>query len=184
MSISKDFFDFTMDSLTKYKNLDPFQLKDNIFDLLDNQWMLITAGNALNFNAMTASWGGFGVLWNKPVATIYIRPQRYTYQFVESSLNFNLAFFDEKYRKTLSFMGSKSGRDFNKPKETGLTPTITPCNNISFAEARLIIDCKKLYFGDLQPENFVESSLIEKIYPTKDFHRFYIGEITGCYLIG
>lgn len=172
-----------MEHLANYSEIDPYKLNENIFDLLDNQWMLITAGNSENFNTMTASWGGFGVLWNKSIATIYIRPQRYTFQFIEKNPTFNLSFFDERYRKALSFFGSKSGRDFNKPKETGFAPIITPNNNISFKEARLIIDCKKIYADDIKPDNFIENHLIDKIYPTRDFHRFYIGEIINCYQI-
>lgn len=170
-----------MDRLTNFLETSPFNLNDNVFDLLDNQWMLVTAGTPKNFNSMTASWGGFGVLWNKTIATIYIRPQRYTYQFIENNPNFSISFFDEKHRSALNFFGSKSGRDFDKPKETGLTPVITSNNNISYKEARLIIDCKKLYYDDIKPENYIDNNIIDKFYPTKDFHRFYIGEIVSCY---
>ncbi|MHC1702677.1 MAG: flavin reductase [Tenuifilaceae bacterium] len=170
-----------MESLKDYSEINPYSLNDNLFDLLDKQWMLITAGSTDSYNTMTASWGGFGILWNKPIAIIFIRPHRFTYKFVEDSLTFNLSFFTEKYRPALQFMGSKSGRDYDKAKETGLTPIISPNNSITFNEARLNIDCKKLYFGDLDPNNFIDPSLIKKNYPANDFHRFYFGEILGCY---
>jgi len=170
-----------MELLKDYSKVDPYSLNDNVFDILDKQWMLITAGSADSFNTMTASWGGLGILWNKPIAIIFIRPHRYTYKFVEDNSNFNLSFYTNKYRSALQFIGSKSGRDYNKPKETGLTPVITPENTITFNEARLILDCKKLYFGDLDPKNFIDKGIIEKNYPIHDFHRFYFGEIIGCY---
>lgn len=170
-----------MEFLSNYSEVNPYNLNENIFDLLDKQWMLITAGTSNNFNTMTASWGGFGILWNKSIAIIFIRPQRYTYNFVEDNPTFNLSFYTKEYRPALQFIGSKSGRDYDKPKETGLSPIITPNNNVSFNEARLTIDCKKLYFGDLDPKNFVDKSFIDKIYPAHDFHRFFIGEIIGCY---
>ena len=170
-----------MEFLSDFKPLDPYKLSDNIFDLLDNQWMLITSGTLAKFNMMTASWGGFGVLWNKPIAIAFIRPQRYTYDFVEKNDYFNLTFYSKEYRKTLQFCGSKSGREFDKAKETGLTPILTPNGIVTFQQARIVIDCKKLYFGDIEVNNFIDKSLINKIYPDKDFHRFYIGEITGCY---
>lgn len=170
-----------MQSLTNYTELNPDDLDDNVFDLIDKQWMLITAGTAYNYNSMTASWGGFGILWNKPIAIVFIRPHRYTYKFVEENPTFNLSFYTKEYRSALQFFGTKSGRDYNKPKETGLSPVITPNKSISYNEARLIMDCKKLYFGDLDPKNFIDKSFIEKIYPNQDFHRFFIGEIIGCY---
>lgn len=173
-----------MENLSNWIDLDPYDINENSFNLIDKKWMLITAGTPEHFNTMTASWGGFGVLWNKPIITIFIRPQRYTYKFIEGNPSFNISFFDQKHKPALNFCGSKSGRDYDKVKETGLTPAITPKGNITFQEAYLTIDCTKLYADDLKPENFVDTALIEKIYPAKDFHRFFIGGIVGCYKIG
>ena len=172
-----------MEKLNNWIDLDPYKLNENVFKLLDIKWMLITAGTPEHFNTMTASWGGLGVLWNKSIVTIFIRPQRYTYKFVEENPSFNISFYDKKYKPALNFCGSKSGRDYDKVKETGLTPTITPKGNITFQEAYLSIDCTKLYADNITPNSFIDKSLIDKIYPSKDFHRFYIGEIEGCYLI-
>lgn len=172
-----------MEKLSHFTELNPYKLDENVFNLLDVKWMLITAGTSEHFNTMTASWGGFGVLWNKSVVTIFIRPQRYTYKFVEENPTFNISFFEEKYKPALNFCGSKSGRDYNKVKETGLTPVISPNNNITFQESYLSIDCKKLYTDDLKPDRFIDKTIIDKVYPSKDFHRFYIGEIAGCYSI-
>ncbi|NOU16385.1 MAG: flavin reductase family protein [Bacteroidales bacterium] len=172
-----------METLKDYTDLDPYKINENIFNLLDNKWMLITSGTKEHFNMMTASWGGMGVLWNKAVVTIFIRPQRYTYKFVEENSSFNVCFFNQEYKPALNFCGTKSGRDFDKVKEAGLNPVITPNNSITFKEAYLSIDCIKLYSDDLKSSNFIDKSLIDKIYPSKDFHRFYIGEIIGCYLL-
>jgi flavin reductase (DIM6/NTAB) family NADH-FMN oxidoreductase RutF len=166
----------------EFKKIHPETLPDNVFNLIDNEWMLITAGKLNNFNMMTASWGGLGVLWNKPVAFIFVRPQRYTRQFLEENNDFTLTFFDEQYRKALSICGSKSGRDINKVKETGLNPLQTSNGNVFFAEARLMIECKKLYHSDLDPANFHSIETRDKNYPSKDYHRMYIGEITDCLL--
>lgn len=171
-----------MDNLKNFEKINPFELKENVFDMLQDEWMLITAGDSNSFNTMTAAWGGFGILWRKPIATIYVRPQRYTYQFTEKYDTFTLSFFGHgNYRKALSFCGSKSGRDYDKPAETGLSPVLTPSNSIAFQEARLIIECRKLYFDDIKPEQFVDLEIDGSIYPTKDYHRFYIAEIVNCY---
>jgi flavin reductase (DIM6/NTAB) family NADH-FMN oxidoreductase RutF len=129
---------------------------------------------------MTASWGALGILWNKPVATCYIRPARYTFGFMNDSEFFTLSFFDEKYKKILNYLGSTSGRDINKIEQSKLTPVFTKNESIYFGEARLVFECRKIYSQDLIPENFVQPSLMKKIYPTGDFHRMFIGEIVNC----
>lgn len=139
--------------------------------------MLITAGDIGSYNTMTASWGQFGILWSLPVATCYIRPQRYTYGFAEKSDYFTLSFFSKEYRKALQLCGSKSGREIDKAREAGLTPFETEFKAVSFKEARMIIECKKLYTDFLRSDNFIEEDLIRKNYPESDFHRFYIGEV-------
>lgn len=74
------------------KEINVSELKDNMFDAISKEWMLVTAGTQEKFNMMTASWGGTGVLWAKPVAFIFIRPERYTYQFIEEGETLTLSF--------------------------------------------------------------------------------------------
>jgi flavin reductase (DIM6/NTAB) family NADH-FMN oxidoreductase RutF len=143
--------------------------------------MLITAGDKDHFNTMTAAWGGLGFLWKKPAATIFIRPQRYTYEFVEKYEDFTLSFFDKKYLDVLKICGTKSGRDIDKMKETGLNPLFTAAGNVYFEEASLVIECRKVYFDDIDPERFLDPSL-NKLYPVGDYHRMYIGFITSCWI--
>ena len=157
----------------------PEALTDNVFKLLDKDWMLITAGTMDHYNTMTASWGHMGIMWNLPVAIAWIRPQRYTFEFAEKYSHFTLSFFTEEYRKALQFCGSKSGRDHDKAAETGLTPVASESGNVFFQEARLVMECRKLYVDDLKAENFVVPEIASKNYPKKDFHRFYMGEITN-----
>jgi flavin reductase (DIM6/NTAB) family NADH-FMN oxidoreductase RutF len=140
--------------------------------------MLITAGEPGAFNTMTASWGGLGVLWERKVAFCFIRPTRYTYEFVERSGNFTLSFFEERYRKALSFCGSRSGRDADKVKGAGLTP-VHEAGFVYFSEARLVLACRKLSFQDVGPDRFLDPT-IGDLYPQKDYHRMYVGEIITC----
>jgi len=160
---------------------EPEELNDNPFKLIGKDWMLITAGSPDKFNTMTASWGGLGVLWNKKVCFIFVRPSRYTYGFLEESDTFTLSFFEEKYREALSFCGSKSGRDVDKVTATGLTPIASESGSIYFEEARLVMECKKIYYQDIVLANFLDSENIEKCYNGQDYHRVYVGEILGCY---
>ncbi|PLX65933.1 MAG: flavin reductase [Denitrovibrio sp.] len=161
-----------------FKELEPTKLKENPFTLINNDWMLISAGDKANFNTMTASWGGLGIMWHKNVASIVVRPTRYTFEFLEKYDYFTLSFFEEEYKDALTLCGTKSGRDCNKVAEAGLTP-IFDNNGIYFEEAKIIMVCKKLYWQDINPDNFVTD--LEEFYPKKDYHRLYMGEIENMY---
>ncbi len=162
-----------------FREISPYEINDNVFKALDKDWMLICApdgSKTCGANAMTASWGGFGFLWYKPVATLYVRPQRYTYGLTEASDRVSLCFFGEEYRDALKVCGTKSGRDMDKISACNLTVSSeldTPIIN----EARLVLVCRKLYADNIKEENFTESAVIEKAYPKHDYHRFYICEI-------
>ena len=152
-----------------------------LFKTFNDDWLLLTAGKLepKQFNTMTVSWGCLGVLWSKPVAIAFVRPQRYTYKFMEESPDFTLSAFPCEYHDALLLLGSKSGRDGDKVAEAGLTPAASskvgsPC----FAEAKLVIECRKIYRDDLKPEFFLDPAIAAN-YPTKDYHRFYLGEIVA-----
>lgn len=162
------------------KKIDIKALKENAVSLFDDSWCLITAGNEESYNTMTASWGAMGELWNEDVCFIFIRPQRYTYEFTEKNKRFTLSFFSEEYKKALTFCGRNSGRDCDKAKETGLTP-VSVDGSMGFSESRLTIVCEKLYYQDLDPKGFVDESLDSKNYAQKDYHRMYVGKIVAAY---
>jgi flavin reductase (DIM6/NTAB) family NADH-FMN oxidoreductase RutF len=157
-------------------------LKDNFFKELDDEWMLITAGGREKFNMMTASWGTMGILWNKPVAVCFIRPQRYTFQFAERSGFYTLSFLGPSGKKILNICGTRSGRDIDKVKETGLIPMITENGNIGYEQARMVMECRILYTDFLKEDGFMIPEVAQRNYPTKDFHKFYIGEIVNCFI--
>jgi flavin reductase (DIM6/NTAB) family NADH-FMN oxidoreductase RutF len=162
--------------MSGFIKINPEEIEDNIFRLIGRDWMLLSAGNVNDFNTMTASWGGAGFLWNRPVCTVYVRPQRFTYSFIEKNDCFTLSFFDEKYRDALKLCGAKSGRDTDKVKESGLTVLQSDNKSIYFAEARLMIECRKIYYQDIDPDNFIDDS-IKSNYMKNDYHRMYIGEV-------
>lgn len=166
---------------TLFNTIAPGEITDNFFNLVKNDWMLVTAGTPGNFNTMTASWGTMGILWNKPIAICFIRPHRYTFEFTEKYDCFTLSFFDNQYREVLDFCGTHSGRDIDKIASTGLRPIETDLGNITFEQARLVLECRKIYADTLKPENFMLMEVATKNYPAHDFHKFYIGEIVGCH---
>lgn len=165
-----------------FKKIDISELSFNPFEKIGKQWLLLTGGNSENFNTMTASWGQLGVLWNKNVLTCYIRPNRYTYEFVENGEYFTASFLGEEFRNILSYCGSHSGRDCDKVKETGLTPAEVE-NGMTFEQAEMVFVCRKLYSYDMQKENFIANDgLDEKFYAKDPYHRAYIAEITAVYV--
>ena len=157
------------------------QLNENTFELIGRDWMLITAGTTGRFNTMTASWGGLGILWHKPVATIYVRPTRYTDQFIKRHDGFTLSILPEDYREALNICGTLSGRDVNKAEMAGLTACSLPDGRVAFEQARLVLSCRKLYSEKLKPEQFLDKD-IQKHYPKLDYHHVYIGEISAAYM--
>jgi flavin reductase (DIM6/NTAB) family NADH-FMN oxidoreductase RutF len=161
------------------KHISSLEFLPLINDLWLNQWFLLTSGDfdAGHYNTMTVAWGSFGIMWQKPIATVVVRPTRYTFEFIEKYETFTLTAFDLKYKDQLKLLGTKSGRDGDKIAEAGFD--IVPSEKVdapAFKQAELIIECKKIYWDDFKPENFLDSTIEEK-YPKKDYHRMYFGEI-------
>lgn len=164
-----------------FRQVAPTELSENVIKLISKDWMLVTAGSPDHYNTMTASWGAVGFMWNKPVAFCYVRPQRYTYEFMEQNDTYTLTFFPDGYREALNICGSKSGRDIDKARETGLLP-IEVDGNVTFEQAKLVLVCKKLYHDDMKQTAFDEQDIIAHDYPNADYHRIYIGEIVAAYV--
>ncbi len=163
------------------KKIEMETLQFNPFEKIGKEWFLIGAQNSKKeFNAMTASWGGLGVLWNKNVATIYIRPQRHTKLFVDDAKYVTLQFFDAKYKKELGLYGTKSGKDINKEKACGFH--VVECEQSAYIEeADLVFVCKKIYEDTIKPECMVYDEMNTTYYPEVDHHTMYIVEIVGVY---
>lgn len=163
----------------RFKSISPDEIRDNTFKLIGRDWMIISAGDEKKFNSMTASWGGFG-LWRHPVAFILVYNTRYTYEFLEKESYFTLSFFEEKYRPQLKLFGTKSGRDTDKVKESGLTPlSLKP--GMAYAEARMIIQCKKIYADRTRAECWFPPKG-ETSRPEDGAHKLYFGEIVGVWV--
>lgn len=159
-----------------FKETNIENLHFNPFIKIGTDWMLITAGDKKNFNTMTASWGGVGVFWGKNIVILYIRPQRYTREFIENNDYLTLSFFKPEYKKALNICGTLSGRDTDKISKAGLTPYFID-GTTAFKEANEILVCKKLYKDTMPPKNFIAKENDEKWYPDKDYHFMYIAEI-------
>ena len=165
--------------MNAFRSVAPATLPDNFFTRIGEDWMLITAENTKGeVNTMTASWGCAGILWNKPVAICFIRPQRHTFGIMEDTDTLTLSFFPAgEQREALRYCGTKSGRDGDKFAATGLTVARTVEGTPYVKEANLVLVCRKLYADDLKEGSFLLPEPLRN-YPAKDYHRFYICEIT------
>jgi hypothetical protein len=163
-----------------FQKIDLKDLDMNVFEAIGHDWMLISAGDQDKVNTMTASWGGMGVLWNQNVVIAYIRPQRYTKEFVDHQECFSLSFFDG-YKKELGVLGRVSGRDTDKIQDVHFHTTYLE-NVPTFQEAKLVFIVEKIYQDTLKPECFLDKSLDDKNYPQKDYHTMYIAKIKSVYV--
>lgn len=171
------------DTVKTFQPVAPKEISENAIKLIGDKWMLVTAGDSAKFNMMTANWGCMGYLWNKPVVFIFIRPERHTFGFIEENPSFTLSFFAPEYRKALEICGSVSGRDVNKVEKSGLTPYFMSSGNVSFEEAYLVLECKKLYAEPLNPEAFIDKDILAKKYNTEEggLHKVYVAEIINAW---
>ena len=155
-----------------FKEISANDIKDNAFDMIGKKWMLVTASDGEKVNSMTASWGGVGIMWGKPVAFVFIRPQRYTKEFVDKAGTLSLTFFDESYRKMLNYMGTTSGRNEDKIAKAGLTTCFSD-KTPYFEEAETALIVKKLYAQEMSSDYLVDKNIDTRWYPENDYHTIF-----------
>ena len=160
----------------------PVEGLESACKMIGKDWMLITVRDGDGSNAMTASWGSLGVLWNKNVLTCFVRPQRYTYGLIEENERLSFAFLPEQYRSALRYCGSHSGRSAHKIVDAGLS-TCKLDGVPVIKEADVVFICRKLYADDLKEEGFLDKGLLSN-YEGGDFHRMYVCEIEKVYRKG
>ena len=163
------------------RRIPPAELSVRPFHVLDKQWALLVAGSARP-NPMTVSWGGFGTLWDRPVATVYVRPTRFTFSLLEAEPAFTLNFLPEHLRNALDLCGTVSGRDTDKWRPAGVTPTASKTIAVPrVAEAELALECRVIATLELDPKSFLDPT-IGDLYPRRDFHRVFLGHVLAAWV--
>lgn len=158
------------------KTISMKEVTGNVCEMFRSQWALVTAGDEKQCNTMTVSWGGVGVFWNRDVATIYIRPNRYTKKFIDEQECFTISFLPSQYKEALSICGKESGRDGDKFEKAGITKAFF--QGVPYVgEAELVFVCKKMCQGDIDPDSFANKEDDAKFYEQKDYHHYYIASI-------
>ena len=169
-----------------FKHILPEEINDNVFTLVGKIFPVVTVGNKDRYNSMTASGGGLVLLFRKPATMLLFPSNRYTLELIQKEQTYTLSYFPDEYRKQVMFLGSKSGRDSEKMKEVELTAIQTPSGNISFQEARLIIECKLTQISTSDLNDFYSQEAkdyLSEIYKDAGEHRKYVfGEITYVWI--
>jgi flavin reductase (DIM6/NTAB) family NADH-FMN oxidoreductase RutF len=150
------------------------------FSVLDEDWALLVGG-VERPNPMTVSWGGLGTLWNRPVVTVFVRPTRHTYGLLVDVPEFTLNFMAPAHRPALNLCGKQSGRDTDKWQASALHPAASEHIRVPrVAEARLSFECRIIHSWDVDPQRFTDPT-IDRLYPQRDYHRAFIGEVLGAF---
>lgn len=166
--------------MKRFNEITPEGIKDNLFHEIGKEWMLLTAwdGEKGKVNAMTASWGAMGILWNMPVLICFVRPQRYSLPLIEQSEHFSACILDESHHDAHKICGFKSGRDIDKCAEAGLNP-IELDGVYGFEEARRVYKLTRLAACDMKEADFIDRSLLRHY--AGDFHRVMVCKIDKVY---
>lgn len=162
------------------RKLSVYDFKENIFDLL-RKGAVLTAGTVEKYNAMTIAWGTLGLLWGKNVMTVFVRPSRYTYQFMKDCTYFTVSFFGPSFKNDVQILGTLSGRNQDKIAKTVLKPVAIKEDIITFLQARITFVCKKVYEDDLKIKETLDKDIL-RYYQPRDYHDVFVGEITDIYI--
>lgn len=169
-----------------FKSIKAEEITDNVFKLVGQDYTVITAGNEELYNSMTASFGGWGQLFSKPTTWCFLRANRYTLEVIKQGNTYTMSYFPDEYKDQVLFFGSKTGKDSDKMKETKLTMVKTPSGNISYKEARLIIECKLTELTTVSPNDFYTQEgkdfVTDAYKEAKDYHKLVFGEITNVWV--
>jgi flavin reductase (DIM6/NTAB) family NADH-FMN oxidoreductase RutF len=169
-----------------FKQISPEEICDNVFTLVGKVFPVITAGKEGHYNSLTASGGGLGLLFKKPTTWCILRADRYTLEMIQKEQTYTMSYFPSEYKEQIMFLGSKSGRDSEKMKEVELTSVQTPSGDMSFKEARLIIECRLTELTAPNPNDFytqeAKDSINEAYKEANHYRQYVFGEITHVWV--
>ena len=169
-----------------FKKITENEIPESVFKLVGEDFTVLTSGNENDFNSMVASWGGWGILFNKPTTWCFLRANRYTLDYIKREHTYTMAYFDDSYKEQIMAFGTQSGRNTGKMKETSLSPVVTPSGSVSFKEAKLIIECRLTEMTTVKPEDFYSQEgkefITEAYQEANEYHKILFGEITGVWI--
>ncbi|MDR2917208.1 MAG: flavin reductase [Tannerella sp.] len=169
-----------------FKSIEAKNMPGDVFTLVGSDYTVITAGNPSLYNSMVAGWGGMGILFNKPATWCMLRANRYTLEVMRNEKTYTMSYFDDTYKDDIMLFGTKSGRDSDKMKESKLSSVQTPSGNMTYKEAKLIIECKLTEVTTVSPNDFYSEEgrqfVVDAYEEVKDYHKIVFGEITNVWV--
>ncbi|MDR2920873.1 MAG: flavin reductase [Tannerella sp.] len=169
-----------------FKQITPQEISEDVFTLVNKDLTILTGGTPKLYNSMVASWGGWGTLFDKPVTWCFLRSNRYTLELIKKDLTYTMSYFDDEYKEDLMKFGTQSGRDGKKMEETKLTAVQSPAGNMTFKEAKLIIECKLFEITSVSPDDFqtddARKFVVDAYAETNEYHKIVFGEITNVWI--
>jgi flavin reductase (DIM6/NTAB) family NADH-FMN oxidoreductase RutF len=153
--------------------------EDSTNKIKKGAFLTVKSGDALN--TMTIGWVTFGVVWSKPIMMVAVRSSRYTFGIIETAKDFTVTVPAEDMLKETAYCGSKSGRNVDKFKMC----------NLETADSRKVAspiiktrgrhyECNIIYKSTMDPTH-LDKGYDSSLYPKKDYHTLYFGEILACY---
>ncbi len=143
----------------------------------------LTVKSGETINVMTIGWATIGYVWRKPIMMVAVRLSRHTFNIIETAEDFTVSIPSSDMSKEIMFCGTKSGRDHDKFKECNLQVSesqevVTPIIQVP----GLHYECKIVYKSAMDPA-YLNEGYNTALYPEKDYHTLYFGEIVDCYEI-
>jgi flavin reductase (DIM6/NTAB) family NADH-FMN oxidoreductase RutF len=170
-----------------FQSIPETEIGESVFKLVGKDFTVITAGDSSHYNSMVASWGGWGILFEKPATWCFLRSNRYTLELIRKHHTYTMSYFDDPFKEQIILFGMKSGRDSDKMKESALTPVQTPSGNMTYKEAKLVIECTLVELTTVSPDDFLTPSgrdfIVEAHKETNEYHKLVFGEITGIWAV-
>ncbi|MDR2129666.1 MAG: flavin reductase [Odoribacteraceae bacterium] len=164
----------------------PRDIVGNVFRLVGEDYTVITSGTGEDYNSMTASYGGWGILFNEPSTWCFLRANRYTLEYIRREKRYTMTYFDEPYRDQVMLFGTSSGRDSDKMKKHTLSAVKTPAGSVAYKEAKLIIECELTEITTVQPADYYSeegrSFVVKAHEEVKEYHKLVFGKITGAWV--
>lgn len=153
--------------------------EDDLKKIKKGAFLTVKAGKALN--TMTIGWATFGFIWQKPIMMVAVRSSRHTFELMETAKDFTVTVPSGDMSKETAFCGTKSGRDLDKFKMcnleiTGASRVVSPIIKTPGHH----YECKIVYKSAMNPA-YLDKDYDASLYPQKDYHTLYFGEIVACY---
>ena len=153
---------------------------------IGEDFSVLTAGDATHYNSMVASWGGWGILFDRPSIYHFLRSNRYTLELMRKDNTYTVSLFPAEYKEQIMIFGGSSGRDSNKMKETTLTAVATPSGNMTYKEAAVVLECKLAEVTTVSPDDFINESdkkfVVDAHAETGEYHKMIFSEITNVWV--